>query len=55
MCVDEHMCALVVFVFPRHEHGWFCVCVGHNKVLVVRVLGSCWVLCICGCGVCDSV
>ena len=30
---------VVVFVFPGHEHGWFCVRVGHDAVLVVRVLG----------------
>ena len=38
MCVGEHVCALVVFVFPGHEHGWFCARVGHDDVLVVRVL-----------------
>ena len=38
MCVGEHVCALVVFVFPGHEHGWFCARVGHDDVLDVRVL-----------------
>ena len=35
MCVGEHVCALVVFVFPAHKHGWFPVRVGHDEVLVV--------------------
>ena len=40
MCVGEHVCVLVVvFVFWGHEHGWFHVRVGHDEVLVVRVLG----------------
>ena len=39
MCVGEYVCALVVFAFPGHGHGWFRVQVGHDEVLVVRVLG----------------
>ena len=55
------MCALVVFVFvfPGQEHGWFRVRVGHDEVLVVRVLGfslgvvHMWMWCL-GLGVCCS-
>ena len=59
MCVGEHVCALVVFVFPGHEHGWFCVWVGHDEVLVVRVFGlslgvvHMWMWCL-GLSVCYS-
>ena len=57
MCVGEHMCALVVFVFvfPGHEHGWFRVRVGHDEVLVVRMFGfvNMWMWCL-GLGVCCS-
>ena len=35
MCVGEHVCVLVVFVFPGHKHGWFRVRVGHDEVLIV--------------------
>ena len=38
--MGKHVCALlVVFVFPGHDHDWFCVRVGHDEVLVVRVSG----------------
>ena len=40
MCVGEHVCVLVVvFVLTGSEHGWFRARVGHDEVLVVRVLG----------------
>ena len=42
---------LVVFVFPGHTHGWFCVWVGHEEVLVVRVLRFSLGIVRWGCGV----
>ena len=55
-----HVCApVIVFVFPGHEHDWFRVRIGHDEVLVVRVLGfslgvvHMWMWCL-GLAVCCS-